>query len=132
MYKRNSQSLQRAHGVHRIMSNALGMGDSIITSLDDMTLAQAVDEKSRLQFELARCENDLLAAKRAKHKREAKEAGRRKGAIEHRIGALNDLIKQSRRQSASNQWRQAIQEVCPEKADAIEAKFCELSAGGHG
>lgn len=126
MYKGTSQSLQRSHGVRLIAPQKGYIADDYLPDAETAPLPELVDERQRLLHELARCENEISAAKRAGHKRLSGGIGHRKASICERLGVINDRIKLLRQINRSELWRQAIAEICPDHAALIEARYREL------
>jgi len=129
MYKGNSASLQRAHGVHRVAA-APAPGDCL-TDVEQMDLREALAEKARLQAEIARVENELIAAKR-RGLHEAAALGQRKSSIQGRLSAVNARIKALNHSIGENLWRKAVSELCPEKFEAVIARVVELGKVARG
>jgi hypothetical protein len=125
MYKGAAEGLRRATGVHRIAPQAGYIADDRLPELEAMSLAELVDEKVRLNHELARYETEIGVAKRGRS-RELISLCHGKASIEHRLSALNDRIKILRRICIDDCWRQAVREICPDDRAAIEVRQREL------
>ncbi len=126
MYKGNSQSLQRAHGVHLIAPQKDSAGDDVLNDLAAMSQEELVAEQARLKFELARMENEISAAKRAGQVKLTHGLGHRKASIQNRLQPVTARIRLLVRMRTNDLWRQAVREICPDHAEAVEARFVEL------
>lgn len=129
MYKGNSRALQRAHGVGRI--SAATMPGDALPPPETLELPEALQEKARLQGEVARIENQLTAAKRGNWA-EAQALGQRKASIQGRLSAVNARIKQLNRADDDRMWRLAVSEVCPELYDRLVERKIALSLAARG
>jgi hypothetical protein len=134
MYKGNSASLQRAHGVHLIAPQKAALAEDYLDEPASMDLGALLDERGRLMQVIARVENEMSAARRLGRSRQAKEIATAKKPIEYRLGEVNDRIKLLRRIDRDRLWREAVAELCPDMADAVSARVRELqdeqAAGG--
>lgn len=126
MYKGTSRSLQRATGVQHIVAQPGYISDDSLPEVDALTLEEAMSERQQLLGELARCENEISAQKRAGRIRAARGIGFRKASICERLGIINDRIKILNRINRGDRWRQAIRDICPDQVEAIEARYREL------
>ena len=132
MYKGASQSLQRKTGVQHIAPQKGYICKDVLPEPCSLTMQQCLDERVALKGELARVENELAAAKARSCRRDVLAAGSRKQALDQRLGIISDRMKALRWRSGEQLYRAAIEEVCPERAQAIEAKKRALESAVNG
>lgn len=126
MYKGTSASLQRAHGVRHIASQQGAMAEDYLDEPASMDMGELLDERARLLLAIARVENEMGAARRAGHRREAGVLANAKKPVEFRLSEVNDRIKLLRRIDRDRLWRLALTEICPDKVEAVTARLSEL------